>query len=132
MQLTNEQATEYLKSVGVTLPGWLLAALLAQMADIQECLDANGVNVGTQTLIYTYLLGLIGLAQGDRYVSSQSAPSGASQSYRFMSLGDRWRALSALLRGVDKFGCATPLIPADPTATMFGGLWVSTGGCSDE
>lgn len=126
---TTEQFKEYLASIGVNLPDWLLAALVAQMQDIQTCLDANGVGVGTQTLIYTYLLGLIALAQGDRYVSSQSAPSGASQSYRYMSLSDRWASLSALLRGVDKFGCATPLVPEDPTVTTHAAMWVSTGGC---
>lgn len=127
--LTIEQAKEYLQTIGVTLPDFLLSALMSQMQDIQACLDANGVGQGTQTLIYTYLLALLALAQGDKYISSQSAPSGASQSFRYMSLADRWKSINALLRGVDKFGCAGPLVPADPTQKSFGGLWVSGGGC---
>lgn len=129
--LTIEQAKEYLQSIGVTLPDFLLSALIAQMGDIQDCLDANGVGAGTQTLIYTYLLALLALAQGDKYISSQTAPSGASQSFRYMSLADRWKSINALLRGVDKFGCALPLVPADPTQKAFGGLWVSGGNCDE-
>ncbi|HCM9463232.1 TPA: hypothetical protein N5N90_004673 [Enterobacter kobei] len=35
-----------------------------------------------------------------------------------------------LLRGLDKYGCATALIPADPTATpAFAGIWIGKGGC---
>ena len=35
-----------------------------------------------------------------------------------------------LLRGLDKYGCATALIPADPTASpAFAGIWIGKGGC---
>ena len=126
--ITKEQATEYLESVGVALPEFLLDALLAQMETINDCLDANYAPA-IALLIQSYLLGLLGLAQGDRYISSQTAPSGASRSFRYMAIGDRWKALTGLLRNLDKFGCATGLIPTDPTQKAFGGIWIAKGGC---
>lgn len=126
--VTQEQAKEYLVSQGITLPDFILAALVEQANSIQECLDAN-YPAATALLIQMYLLGLMGLGQGDRYISSQSAPSGASRSFRYGSFADRWKGSLGLLRGLDKNGCATALIPADPTQQAFAGLWVAKGGC---
>ncbi|HIC6797420.1 TPA: DUF7370 family protein, partial [Salmonella enterica subsp. enterica serovar Saintpaul] len=76
-----------------------------------------------------YLLGLMALGQGDRYISSQTAPNGASRSFRYQSFADRWKGALSLLRGADKFGCANGLIPPDPTNTAFAGIWIGKGGC---
>lgn len=126
--ITTAQAKEYLESVGITLPDFILAALVEQANSIEECLNAN-YSPATALLIQMYLLGLIGLGQGDRYISSQSAPSGASRSFRYQSFADRWKGSLALLRGLDKNGCATALIPPDPTQKAFAGLWIAKGGC---
>lgn len=126
--ITKEQATQYLATVGVTLPEFLLDALLLQINSINECLEEH-YSAPVALLIQSYLLGLLGLAQGDKYISSQSAPNGASRSFRYMSLGDRWTSLSGLLRGLDPHGCATGMIPANPTQKAFGGLWIGKGGC---
>jgi len=126
--VTQEQAKEYLVSQGITLPDFILTALVEQAISIQECLDAN-YPAATALLIQMYLLGLMGLGQGDKYISSQSAPSGASRSFRYGSFADRWKGSLGLLRGLDKNGCATALIPADPTQQAFAGLWVAKGGC---
>lgn len=71
----------------------------------------------------------MGLGQGDKYISSQTAPSGASQSFRYQSFSDRWKGSLNLLRGLDKNGCATALIPPDPTNQAFAGIWIGKGGC---
>ena len=126
--ITTAQAKEYLSSVGITLPDFILDALIEQVNSIQDCLDAN-YPPATALLIQMYLLGLMGLGQGDRYISSQSAPSGASRSFRYQSFSDRWKGSLALLRGLDKNGCATALIPDDPTQQAFAGIWVGKGGC---
>lgn len=126
--ITTAHAKEYLESVGITLPDFILAALVEQANSIQECLDAN-YSAATALLIQMYLLGLMALGQGDRYISSQSAPSGASRSFRYQSFSDRWKGSIALLRGLDKNGCATSMIPPDPTQQAFAGLWVAKGGC---
>ncbi|MGW8595865.1 DUF7370 family protein, partial [Providencia rettgeri] len=74
-------------------------------------------------------LALMALGQGDKYISSQSAPNGASRSFRYQSFGDRWKAATSLLRSLDKYGCANGLIPSDPTQTAHAGLWIAKGGC---
>lgn len=127
--ITTDQAKEYLKSVGITLPDFILEALVEQANSIQECLDAH-YSPATALLIQSYLLGMMAMGQGDKYVSSHTAPSGASESFRFQSFSDRWKGSLNLLRGLDKYGCANSLIPADPTATpAFAGIWIGKGGC---
>lgn len=126
--ITTEQAKEYLKSVGITLPDFILDALVDQANSIQECLDAH-YPPATALLIQSYLLGLMALGQGDKYISSQTGPNGASRSFRYLSFTDRWKASLGLLRGLDKYGCATSLIPPDPTNTAFAGIWIGRGGC---
>lgn len=126
--MTEAQAKEYLTSQGIELPDFIVAALIEQVNSIQECLDAN-YPPGTALLIQLYLLGLMALAQGDKYISSQSAPSGASRSFRYQSFADRWAGTRSLLMGLDKEGCALGLIPADPTNKAYAGLWIAKGGC---
>ncbi|WP_193160259.1 DUF7370 family protein [Serratia ureilytica] len=126
--VTKEKAKEYLESQGITLPDFVLDALVEQVNSIQECLDAN-YQASTALLIQLYLLGLMGLGQGDKYISSQTAPSGASRSFRYQSFSDRWKGALNLLRGLDKKGCATGLIPPDPTNKAFAGVWIGKGGC---
>lgn len=126
--VTQEQAKEYLESQGITLPDFILAALVEQANSIQACLDAN-YTPATALLIQMYLLGLMALGQGDKYISSQSAPSGASRSFRYGSFADRWKGSLGLLRGLDKYGCATGMIPPDPNQKAFAGIWIGKGGC---
>jgi|SRR5690606_30135190 len=123
--LTLEQAQEYLVSVGVNLPEFLLSAIVDQVNTIELCLSDNYPD-STALLIQLYLLGLMGLSQGDRYVSSQTAPSGASQSFRYQTVGHRYNGLLGLLRGLDTHGCATGLIPPNPEGTKaHAALWVT-------
>nr|SAY41737.1 Uncharacterised protein [Serratia marcescens] len=126
--VNKEKAKEYLESQGITLPDFVLDALVEQVNSIQDCLDAN-YPASTALLIQLYLLGLMGLGQGDKYISSQTAPSGASRSFRYQSFIDRWKGALNLLRGLDKKGCATGLIPPDPTNKAFAGVWIGKGGC---
>ncbi|EMH4108133.1 DUF7370 family protein [Serratia sp. TSA_130.2] len=126
--VTKEKAKEYLESQGITLPDFVLDALVEQVNSIQDCLDAN-YPASTALLIQLYLLGLMGLGQGDKYISSQTAPSGASRSFRYQSFSDRWKGALNLLRGLDKKGCATGLVPPDPTNKAFAGVWIGKGGC---
>ncbi|MEL5331723.1 DUF7370 family protein [Serratia ureilytica] len=126
--VNKEKAKEYLESQGITLPDFVLDALVEQVNSIQECLDAN-YPASTALLIQLYLLGLMGLGQGDKYISSQTAPSGASRSFRYQSFSDRWKGALNLLRGLDKKGCAIGLIPPDPTNKAFAGVWIGKGGC---
>lgn len=116
--VTLEKAKEYLTGQGIELPDFILSALVEQANSIQECLDSHYPSA-TALLIQMYLLGIMGLGQGDKYISSQSSPSGASRSFRYQSFSDRWSGALSLLRGLDKKGCASGLIPPDPTNKAF-------------
>ncbi|OVZ87924.1 DUF7370 family protein [Yersinia intermedia] len=126
--VTIEQAKQYLETVGITLPDFILQALIDQVNSIQECLDEH-YPASTALLIQLYLLGLMGLGQGDKYISSQTAPSGASRSFRYQSFTDRWNGSLSLLRGLDKHGCAAAITPPNPNNAAFAGIWIGKGGC---
>lgn len=130
MELTLAQAKEYLASIGISLPDFMLQIMIGQVGALDDCLALH-YDPATALLIKLYLLGLMGVASGDKYVSSESAPSGASRSYRYNNLSDRWRGTLGLLRGLDPFGCTSSLIPVGPTVKAFGGLWVARGGCME-
>ncbi|MCU8999333.1 hypothetical protein OE491_31915, partial [Pseudomonas aeruginosa] len=95
--ITVEQARQYLQSQGIdNVPDFILAAWIEQLQEIQDCLDAH-YPASTALLIQAYLLALFALAQADKYISSQTAPSGASRSFRYQAFADRWKAQLALL-----------------------------------
>lgn len=125
---TLDQLKQYLTSIGVPLPpDFVLQAWLDTVETIQPCLDGAGYSDSAQLMIYLYLLSLYAISNGDKYISSQSAPSGASQSFRYNSMIDRYRSTRSLLQALDTSGCTDSLVPAEPGASA--GLWVSTGGC---
>ncbi|MCY1454619.1 hypothetical protein D9M71_716980 [compost metagenome] len=93
---------------------------------IQPCLDGAGYPASTQLLIYLYLIGLYAIAQGDKYVSSETAPSGASRSYRFKGDGKQFDNVLGLLRALDTSGCTDSLVPS--VSENMAGLWISNGG----
>ena len=132
MELTLEQAREYLATLGISLPDFVLQILVAQANGIDACLMGAGYSDATALLIKLYLVTLLSMSQADKYVSSESAPSGASRSYRYKSLGDAWRGTLNLLQSLDKAGCASELIPPSPEPIAHAGLWIAKGGCADE
>ncbi|EFB2693606.1 hypothetical protein U2R66_000111 [Escherichia coli] len=125
--VTTQQAREYLESQGVEIPDVILSLLVEQANSVNECLDAN-YPASTATLIQLYLIGLLGLSQVARYVSSQSGPNGASQSYSYVDFSKRWKAAYSLLYSLDKQHCTAELIPADPDNTAHAGLWIGKSG----
>lgn len=125
---TLDQLKEFLISMGVPLPpDFVLQALLDAIAPIQACLIGAGHSASNILLINLYLLSLMVLSTADRYISSQTAPSGASQSYKYQDLINRYRSLKAMLDLLDTSGCTDDLVPAEPGPSA--GLWVSKGGC---
>lgn len=124
---TIEQIKQYYIASGIPVPpDFIIQAFIDTVATIQPCLDGAGYPASTQLLIYLYALGLFGFTSGDKYISSQSAPSGASQSFRYKSFTDGYRSLKAMLNALDTSGCTASVIPPEPGASA--GLWVSTGG----
>lgn len=123
---TLDELKAFFVSQGIPLPpDFVLEAFLAIAESVEPCISAN-YPPAIQTLIYLYLMGLYGFTGADKQISSQTAPSGASQSFRYKSFTDGYRALRSLLSAVDTHGCTAGVIPAEPGASA--GLWVSTGG----
>ncbi|EER4310908.1 hypothetical protein RO179_000742 [Escherichia coli] len=125
--VTTEQARDYLDSQGIELPDIILDLMVEQANSVNECLDAN-YPASTATLIQLYLIGLLGLTQANKYISSQTGPNGASQSYRYVDFNKKLKAARTLLYSVDKHHCTAELIPADPEATAHAGIWIGKSG----
>lgn len=125
--VTTEQAREYLESQGIELPDIILDLMVEQANSVNECLDAN-YPASTATLIQLYLIGLLGLTQANKYISSQTGPNGANQSYRYVDFNKKLKAARTLLYSVDKHHCTAELIPADPEATAHAGIWIGKSG----
>jgi hypothetical protein len=125
--ITLEQAQQYLVSVGIVAPDFIVQLWVDRVNTIQPCFEEH-YDPATALLIQMYLIGLMGVVAGDRYVTSQTAPkTGASQSYRYGTLTERYRANLSLLNNLDPFGCSGPLVPAEPGASA--GMWLGRGGC---
>lgn len=120
MAITAEQLNEYLTGQGITaLPSFVVAAIvdLANNSDLAECMTANGYPESAQVMIGLYLGYLFGLANYPRYITSQSAPNGASRSFSTPVLADMWRGTLSGLRMFDPKGCIDDFLPEDPTVT---------------
>ena len=129
--ITSEQAKQYLQSQGIdagTTPDFIIIGWVELANSVNDCLDAN-YSANTALLIQCYLISLMAYAQSDKMLSSQTSPSGAARSFKYKNFADRWKAQLNLLRGLDKSGCTTDLIPPDPTQNSFAGLWLGKCGC---
>lgn len=125
--MTNEQAREHLASMGMSVPVATLGAWLGLFSTIQECLDLN-YDENVQLLILTNLLSLYAYSGGGRYISSQSAQSGASRSFKYAELRNAWNGAMGVLKMLDAKGCTFALIPPAPASKKIA-IGVSTGGC---
>ena len=110
--MTTTEAAAYLDQLGLSLPAPILAALVAKVESIDTCLAQYSDS--DAALIRYYLIGLLAISSGGRRVTSQSAPSGASQSYSYGSLSEQMRQLKAALALLDTQGCTADLIPSEP------------------
>lgn len=116
MELTLEAAKEWLASLGLFIPDPVLQLLVNKANSVDECLLANGVSPDDALLMKYYLIALFGVTQGNKYITQQRAPSGASQSFAFGTLENGYKQYAGLLGDLDKYGCFGDLIPTDPTA----------------
>ena len=110
--MTTTDAAAYLDQLGLSLPEPILAALVAKVDSLDTCLGQYSES--DAALIRYYLIGLLAISSGGRRVKSQSAPSGASQSYSYGTLSEQMRQLKAALALIDTNGCTTDLIPSEP------------------
>lgn len=128
---TVEEIQAELGQSGIKISDTMLRLLIGRIDKYQECFDRNGYDELSVFMIYVYLSSMAGLFGADGRIRSQSAPSGASQSFDLGTLGQRWKALSDLLKLYDPNGCVAGLIPADPDKKANTALFISPGpgGC---
>lgn len=128
---TVEEIQAELGQSGIKISDTMLRLLIGRIDKLNECFERNGYDELSIFMIYVYLSSMVGLFGVDGRIRSQSAPSGASQSFDLQTLGQRWKALSDLLRMYDPEGCAASLIPPDPDKKVTAALWISPGpeGC---
>lgn len=127
--MTLEDIKSWLDQNGISMPDFMLLSIMASIDNIDECMAGAGYLGHTQNMIKLYLITLISMSQSMRYMSSASSPSGASIGYRFTDPKAAFANTLALLRGLDKKGCATGLIPDIDDGRPSAGLWVGKGGC---
>lgn len=126
MALTIEEADQYLRSMNVVLPSVMLRLLFGRLSSLELCMNGAGYDQDTQDLIKLYVISMLGALSVDGQISSQSAPSGASRSFRYGALSDRYKSILNQLRILDPSGCSTGLLPSNPVEANCA-LFISPG-----
>lgn len=123
-----DQAKQYLSSLGIDVPDFLLQAILDDIEARKECLERHYTS--SQIIrLYSLMIALSVSAQGGQYISSQSLPGGLSRSFRYKDDKAMWKGLTGQLRLIDTHNCLTDLIPPDPFNTANGFLMTIRGAC---
>lgn len=126
---TLEELQNWLAGQGFSVPGFIASAWLEVLAERIECMEANNYSEVTIKLAYLHTLALFGLSSGNRYISSQSAPNGASRSFRIKDAGEAWRGHLHMLRMLDPANCMGSALPDGPEVEKRAALFVGRGGC---
>lgn len=127
MAVTIDEIKAELAGQQLSMSDRMLSAIMAKVAALQPCFDKHGYSDDDVFLITVYIASLMAVVTADGRIRSQSGPSGASRSFHFGSIGDRWRSLVNLLKGVDPHGCTDALIPKNPDQKYRCALFVSPG-----
>ncbi|ANH50874.1 hypothetical protein WJD75_22570 [Salmonella enterica subsp. enterica serovar Corvallis] len=106
---TPEELVSQMASRGMTITTTDASGILCLVASISECLELNYPNDECrQNAIMLWASILISANTAGRYVTSQSAPSGASQSFAYGS--KPWVALYNQMKLLDTAGCTGDLV----------------------
>lgn len=110
---TPEELVAAMAARGVTITTGDATGILCLVAGIQECLEINYPDDECrQDAIMLWAAILIGANTAGRYVTSQHAPSGASQSFAYGS--KPWYGLYNQMKLLDTAGCTGDIVE-DPT-----------------
>lgn len=128
MAITAEQLNQYLTAQGITaLPAFVVDALveLVNNPALAECFAEHGYTEAAQAMLALSLAYLLAMANYPRYITSQTAPNGASRSFSTPQLADMWRGTLSVIRMFDPYGCLNDSLPQDPTVTKH--YWARIG-----
>jgi len=117
--ISTAQATQYLdQALGVALPSFIVAAAVETVEGAEPAMMAAGYSESKQTLVQSMAVAIIASAGSPRRISSQTAPSGASRSFK--NPDKDLTALRRSLAALDTAGTVTDLVGPDPAGgTMF-------------
>lgn len=106
---TNEELIAAMAARGVTITNMDATGILCLLESITECLELNYPgDTCKQDAILLWASILIAANTAGRYVTSQHAPSGASQSFGYGS--KPWYALYNQMKLLDSAGCTGDLV----------------------
>lgn len=122
---TTEELIAALSGRGVTMSLIEATSVLCLLDSITECLELNYPgDECRQSAILLYAALLLSTSTSGRYVTSQSAPSGASQSFAYGT--KPWSTLYNQMRLLDPAGCTGDLV-ANPNESAKPFFKVVTG-----
>ena len=125
--MTQAEIKQVLASRGLNIPDFEVDAIYCLVMSIQGCLDANYEQECVRNAISMWSAILVASSVAGRYVRSQGAPSGASQSFEYGS--KPWVALYNQMKSLDTAGCTAGIVEP-PTGAGGGFFAVVTGaGC---
>lgn len=105
-ELTQSDIAKFIADRGLSVSDVVLGIILEKLESIQDCLSKH-YSDADRKLITLYAATLLAEAQGGRKISSQIAPSGASQSYAYND--DSSKQLLESLQALDVMGCTGSL-----------------------
>ena len=123
-----DQAKQYLDTLGVEIPDFMISAIIERIDSKKECLSKN-YSENTVLLIYCYLIALIAGAQSGKYISNQSISGALSRSFTYKDSRDLFNSQLSLLKDLDTEGCVSELIPESPFSRKKGFMMSVRGGC---
>lgn len=121
--ITIDEAKEFLNGQGLEATDFVLTEWLALINSKAECLNGKA---GAK-LAALALLTMLAMTSAYRYISSQSAPSGASRSFAIRDFSGAWNANLATIQQYDKDGCLWELIPQNPEPRKSGAIFTARG-----
>lgn len=110
--LTVDEVMEYLAQLGLSLPAAMVECLVAQVNALEACLVGAGLLPCTIRLALMQAVAVLAIGTGARRLSSQTAPSGASQSFSYGTLAEQGQMLRNSIRALGAWGCLGPILPA--------------------
>jgi hypothetical protein len=107
---------DVINGFNTSVPESIVDLLIETIDEADECLDANSVSAAKQELLkitaVRHMATLMGASEsGKGAVTSESAPSGASRSYKAPSGGSlESTSCGIMLKQLDAFGCVVNLL----------------------
>jgi hypothetical protein len=130
--ITFEDAQEYLSGQNIELPDMILRAIVAKVNKLDACFMTDPAYSDEDIILLSaYLVALLSVMSADARIRSQTAPSGAAQSFQLSDISERYKSYTGLINTMDPKGCTAGIIPPNPAGGNCA-LFISPGACGCE